>query len=128
MIYTLTLNPSLDKSFYLPKILNDDINRLKEVCEDPGGKGINVAKAVKEFGGEVLAFGLVGGENGKRLKRLLSEKGIPFSFTKIEGEIRLIYNIFEEKETLIPFHRVLELKNIKTRRIIWKKKMRSQQY
>ncbi len=101
MIYTLTLNPSLDKSFYLPKILNDDINRLKEVYEDPGGKGINVSKAIKEFGGEALALGLVGGENGKKLKRLLSEKGIPFSFTKIEGEIRSIYNIFEEKGRVI---------------------------
>ncbi len=101
MIYTLTLNPSLDKSFYLPKILNDDINRLKKVYEDPGGKGINVAKAVKEFGGEVLALGLIGGENGKRLKHLLSEKGIPFSFVRTVGEVRLIYNIFEKKGRVI---------------------------
>ncbi len=96
-IYTLCLNPSLDKSVIIKKILFDDINRIARFQEDPGGKGINVSRVISFLGGATLALGFSGGTTGKRIEELLSKKKVRFSFTKIKKETRLILNIFEER-------------------------------
>jgi len=97
IIYTLCLNPSLDKSVIIKKILFDDINRITRFQEDPGGKGINVSRVISFLGGATLALGFSGGATGKRIEELLSKKKVRFSFTKIKKETRLIFNVFEER-------------------------------
>ena len=96
-IYTLCLNPCLDKSVIIKKILFDDINRIARFQEDPGGKGINVSRVISFLGGATLALGFSGSATGKRIEELLSKKKVRFSFTKIKKETRLIFNIFEEQ-------------------------------
>ena len=96
-IYTLCLNPSLDKSVIIKKILFDDINRITRFQEDPGGKGINVSRVISFLGSATLALGFSGGATGKRIEELLSKKKVRFSFTKIKKETRLIFNVFEER-------------------------------
>ncbi len=96
-IYTLCLNPSLDKSVIIKKILFDDINRIARFQEDPGGKGINVSRVISFLGGATLSLGFSGGATGKRIEELLSKKKVRFSFTKIKKETRLILNVFEER-------------------------------
>lgn len=94
-VYTLSLNPTFDKTFYLNKIIFEDINRVGFSRTDPGGKGINVARIVHNLGGQTLALALVGGEIGSALVKLISLKRLPARFIKIKGETRLIVNIFE---------------------------------
>ncbi|MCK4244161.1 MAG: 1-phosphofructokinase [Candidatus Omnitrophica bacterium] len=96
-IYTLSLNPCLDKSIIIKQILFDDINRINRFQEDPGGKGINVSRVLSFLGGSTLTLGFSGGATGKRIEELLSKKKVPFSFIKINEETRLILNIFEDK-------------------------------
>ena len=56
-IVTVTLNPALDRTLYLPSFTLGDVNRVENERTDPGGKGINVAKGIKALGHPVLVTG-----------------------------------------------------------------------
>ena len=64
MIYTVTLNPALDKTVVIPHFRADTVNRVTNVRMDPGGKGINVSKVLAELGEPSVAFGFAGGAAG----------------------------------------------------------------
>ncbi|MFQ3549408.1 MAG: PfkB family carbohydrate kinase, partial [Armatimonadota bacterium] len=55
MISTVTVNPTLDKTIYVSKLLPNDTNRVTKVEEDAGGKGINCSRMLKELGGQTKA-------------------------------------------------------------------------
>ena len=73
MIYTVTLNPALDKTVEIPGMALDTVNRITEMRTDPGGKGINVSKVIAKLGGESCAVGILGGGSGKMLEKLLDQ-------------------------------------------------------
>lgn len=98
MITTVTLNPSIDKAYYLDQaMLPGTVMRVKETINNAGGKGINVAKNVKLCGAEVMATGFVGGFNGQYLEFLLEERGISSQFTHVQAETRSCINILEKQ-------------------------------
>ena len=65
MIYTVTLNPALDKTVEIPSLTVDSVNRITTMRTDPGGKGVNVSKVIQKLGGESTATGILGGGAGK---------------------------------------------------------------
>lgn len=77
MIITVTLNPAMDKTVTLPGFAINTVNRVQHVRLDPGGKGINVSKAVHALGGETLAISVLGGASGGYIKSALDVMGIP---------------------------------------------------
>jgi 6-phosphofructokinase 2 len=93
LIATLTLNPCLDNYIPVSGIEPDETTRSGNVLLYPGGKGINVSRAVNEMGGETVAFGLVGGEAGHTLTQLLFDQRVPVSLTPITGETRTCFII-----------------------------------
>jgi len=97
MIATVTLNPSLDRTVRVEELVIDEANRWTSLRQDPGGKGINVSRVVHELGGKTIAYGFMGGIDGKTLKQLLRQQGVPFDFTPIEGEIRSNFIITDLK-------------------------------
>jgi 6-phosphofructokinase 2 len=75
-IVTVTFNPALDKSLSIPALVPDKkIKCSVPVCE-PGGGGINVARAIKKLGANAVAVYLAGGDTGKKITRLLKEDSI----------------------------------------------------
>ena len=74
MIVTLTLNPAIDKSTEVERLIPEKKMRCPEMLIEPGGGGINVSKAISELGGNSLAVFTSGGNNGKLLEGLLKEK------------------------------------------------------
>lgn len=89
MIYTITLNPSIDKYILVDRLAKDDTLRATDLHQDPGGKGINVSRVVKELGGQTKAFGFVGGCPGYMLRSYMTDREIPFDYIEIEEETRI---------------------------------------
>ena len=73
MIYTVTLNPALDKTVEIPSFTTDGVNRITSIRTDPGGKGINVSKVVAALGSTSRVLGILGGSTGQ----MISEEGAP---------------------------------------------------
>ncbi len=88
MIYTVTLNPALDKTVRIPNMAVDAVNRIVQARTDPGGKGINVSKVIASLGGSSRAVALLGGNTGRRIADALKEMGLCCQFTFIPGETR----------------------------------------
>jgi 1-phosphofructokinase len=95
MIVTVTLNPAIDRSLTVPRFELGKTNRGEVRRTDAGGKGINVAKALKQFGTEVCALGFVGGSNGHFILEALAASGIPADFTNVPGETRVNLKIHD---------------------------------
>lgn len=87
-IVTITPNPSVDVSTTVDRIV--PIHKIRGVSQrrDPGGGGINVARAVKRLNGDASAIYPVGGAIGMLLRRLLDDEGIESKTFAIEGETR----------------------------------------
>lgn len=88
MIYTLTMNPALDRALTVAELTPDDTARVTEETFYAAGKGIDVSRVIKELGGSSVALGLVGGYDGLHLEGLLLNAGVLSDFTPIGGETR----------------------------------------
>jgi 6-phosphofructokinase 2 len=98
MIYTITLNPALDRTLWIDKIRDDVSNRILEEKSFAGGKSIDVSKVLKNFGIDNIALGFVGGFAGRELEGRLLNEGIQSDFVRVSGETRTNI-IIHEKET-----------------------------
>ncbi|MFC0302668.1 hexose kinase [Virgibacillus soli] len=88
MVLTVTLNPSVDIGYNLEQLHLDTVNRVSHISKTAGGKGINVARVLKQLEIEVSATGLIGGSLGKFIKEQLNGIGIGQQFVDITGETR----------------------------------------
>ncbi|NLB82145.1 MAG: 1-phosphofructokinase family hexose kinase [Clostridiaceae bacterium] len=96
MILTITLNPSVDKTYIVYKFSPNMLNRAHKVMFNAGSKGINVSRVVSLLGRDTCALGFVGGDTGKVLIRKLSEEGIAFDPISLENfETRLNIKIMD---------------------------------
>ncbi len=88
MIATVTLNPALDKTIYVDRLLPYDTNRISKIEMDAGGKGINASRVLEELGTETLALGFLGGRTGRQIENELKLEGVPTDFVWVAGETR----------------------------------------
>ena len=88
MIYTVTLNPALDKTVEIPSLTVDSVNRITTMRTDPGGKGINVSKVIDKLGKKSIATGILGGDTGNAIQSALQAMGLETSFRFVKGETR----------------------------------------
>jgi len=68
MIYTITLNPALDRTLWIEQIKPDDSNRIEKEERFAGGKGIDVSRVLKTLGISNKALGFTGGFDGEELE------------------------------------------------------------
>jgi len=98
MITTVTLNPAVDKVYYIDHFTVNKINRVSEVLAVPGGKGINVAKVARILGAEVTASGFLGGTNGWFIEKMLEVEGIRNDFVWVTGDTRETIAVIDRME------------------------------
>ena len=101
MIYTVTLNPSLDYVLEGHPVLLGQVNRAEASRLVFGGKGINQSVILTRFGVPNRALGFAGGYAGQQLRRLLQEQGIKEELTEIQGETRINVKLRAGEETEI---------------------------
>lgn len=87
MITTVTANPAIDRTIVVENLKTGSVNRVVRSRVDAGGKGINVAKNLKNFGNDVTALGLIG-PNGQYIVDCLNELGIKSHFIRIKNDTR----------------------------------------
>jgi len=88
MIVTVTLNAAIDRTLTVPNFQRGQRHRASQGLTLAGGKGINIARALKRLGAPVVATGLAGGRTGTRVIEELTSEAILNDFVRIAGESR----------------------------------------
>jgi 1-phosphofructokinase/tagatose 6-phosphate kinase len=88
MIITVTLNAAMDKTLEVPSFTPGRRHRTVDQITMPGGKGVNIARAIKQLGQPVIATGLAGGATGTRIMEALEAESILTDFVRIQDESR----------------------------------------
>jgi 6-phosphofructokinase 2 len=96
MIYTVTLNPALDRTLHVESLAPGQSTRIQSEARFAGGKGIDVSRALREMGSDNIALGLVGGFDGKELEGRLLLAGVACRFSRIANETRTNIIIHDE--------------------------------
>ena len=103
MIYTITLNPSIDYLMYPKTFSAGEINRSEGEISNFGGKGLNVSAVLSSLGIKNRALGFEGGYSGREIVRLAVRAGIECDFCEIAEDSRINVKIISEKENQ-PIH------------------------
>jgi 1-phosphofructokinase family hexose kinase len=88
MVLTVTINPLLERKYFLPFFVNGSEYRSLSPIFNVGGKGINVSRQLKMLDVDSLIFTILGGENGKKIRHLLTKEEINFTAAKTVSETR----------------------------------------
>lgn len=89
MITTICLNPALDRTVTVDRLVPGRVNRVVASRTDVGGKGVNVAVVCRRLGLEARVIGCAGAEDVGRFRKALDKEGIGHCFHTVEGSVRV---------------------------------------
>ena len=95
LISTLAMNPTIDKSTSIERVVSEQKLRCETPRYDPGGGGVNVARAIRKLGGEARAFFTAGQASGRILQELLEQEKIKTHPIPIEDQTRESFTVYE---------------------------------
>jgi 1-phosphofructokinase len=95
-VVTVTINASIDQTVAIPNFAAGTVNRVQSSQLDPGGKGINVASFLSDFGQPATVTGFLGADNDEIFRRLFQQKGIEDRCVRIAGQTRIGVKISDE--------------------------------
>ena len=95
-IATITINPAIDQTVAIADFSAGRVNRVQDFRSDAGGKGVNVAAFLADYGLPVTATGFLGRENSRLFERFFRQKKITDRFVRIAGSTRTGIKIIDE--------------------------------
>lgn len=95
-IATITLNPAIDRTVSIPNFKAGEVNRVVWEQSDAGGKGVNVASVLADYGFSLVVTGFLGAENSAVFEQLFARKKIEDRFVRIAGRTRSGIKIIDE--------------------------------
>ena len=95
MILTVTLNIALDRTVAVPRMALGNRHRVVDTRRAAGGKGVNVARALKGLGEPVIATGFAAGPTGARIRELLDAEHVLHDFVEVAGDSRTNLSIVD---------------------------------
>jgi 1-phosphofructokinase len=96
MMFTVTLNPSLDRTLSVPELRPGAVHRAQLLREDLGGKGVNVSRALRALGISSRIIGFTGGRTGRALQSGLIADGFDVHFIDVGDETRQNLTLLDE--------------------------------
>lgn len=99
MIFTVTLNPAVDRELTVDDIAFDTVLRASQWQVDCGGKGFNVARMLNSLGVTSVAMGFAAGKTGELLEEKLQDLGIETDFVWVKGETRTNVSIVSSRSS-----------------------------
>jgi 1-phosphofructokinase len=97
-VVTVTINPAIDQTIAIPNFTAGAVNRVQSSQLDPGGKGINVASFLSDFGQPATVTGFLGADNDEIFRRFFARKGIEDRCVRIAGQTRIGVKISDEAQ------------------------------
>src|SRR4249919_4106155 len=95
-IITITFSPCIDKSASIAALIPEKKLHCSALKSEPGGGGINVARAIKRIGGNAMAIFPSGGYVGSFLNHLIEKENVPANIVETSAETRENIIIFDE--------------------------------
>lgn len=98
-VLTLTLNPAIDETIRVDRLIRGEVHRVRSVRYNAGGKGIDVASCLADWGTAVVAAGFLGAKNDALFERLFKDKNITDRFVRVEEATRVNVTIVDDEGT-----------------------------
>ena len=98
-VATVTFNPAIDQTIAVDHLVRGEVHRARSVRQDPGGKGVNVASCLADWGVTVTVLGLLGADNAGPFDALCAAKSITDRFERVPGNTRVNIKIVDTGET-----------------------------
>ena len=99
MIVTLTPNPSIDRAIVIDALHRGEVHRATSSRVDPGGKGVNVSRALAAQGAPTIAVIPAGGPEGHLMEELLDAAGVARRSVAVAGALRMNVSVLEPDGT-----------------------------
>ncbi len=96
MILTVCLNPVLQKTLVLPKLVENQVNRSKEYYFDISGKGINLSRVLSQLQEKVCNLTQIGGNNKKLFLKMMKQENFKVLHTFSSSNIRFCYTLLNQ--------------------------------
>jgi 1-phosphofructokinase len=96
LIVTVTLNASIDQTASIPNFTAGEVNRVAWEQSDAGGKGVNVASFLADFGYAIAVTGVLGTDNEELFLRLFAEKTLIDRFVRVPGHTRVNIKVVDD--------------------------------
>ncbi|MEO7142229.1 MAG: 1-phosphofructokinase family hexose kinase [Bryobacteraceae bacterium] len=106
LIVTFTINPALDRTVSVDRLVFEDRAYIQSRSEDAGGRGINASRVIHSFGGKTLALLTAGGSTGTKIEKFLAKSGFPAEAMRIKNESRTNLTISDRQGLTIKLNEI----------------------
>src|SRR5690349_1467779 len=106
LILTLTINPAVDRTVMVDKLVFEDRGYILSRSEAAGGRGVNASQVIAAFGGKTRALLTAGGPAGERLKKSLGAMSFPWEAVPVKTESRVNLTISDKQGLTVKLNEV----------------------
>ncbi len=106
MIVTLTINPAIDRTVSVDKLVFEDRAYVIDRSEAAGGRGVNASHVIHSFGGKTLALLASGGARGEQMEKLLAKLAFPYEVVRVHSETRVNLTISDKQGLTVKLNEI----------------------
>jgi 1-phosphofructokinase family hexose kinase len=106
LIVTLTINPAIDRTISVDKLVFEDRAYILDRTEAGGGRGINASRVIHAFGGKTLALLTAGGAVGEKMLKSLAGMGFPFESVRTANDTRINITVSDKQGLTIKLNEI----------------------